>query len=754
MRSLSFAATLLAVLVALSGCGGDSSRLGGNASGGAGGDAAAGDVTLKVLSNRADLLNSGDALVEVLLANGVSAEGLKLDVDGRDVTAAVQRRSNGRLMGLVTGLPLGTSTLRARLANGRGSRIALSNHPQGGPVFSGPQVQPWLCVTADNGLGTALDAQCNGKTFTELQYKSVVTQSFAAYDPASPPRDLATATTTDGVTVPYIVRIETGTMNRGIYKLAVLFDPAKPWTPWEPQAGWNHKIMWLFGGGTAPFYTQDAAPSPLDDNALSSGFMVATGSMNVHGSNSNDNVSAESVMMLKERIAEQYGEIKFTIGEGCSGGGLQQHLIASQYPGLLDGLIPTCSYPDVWTTATEVVYCNLLNRYFTQTSPQMWAALPQQSEVMGHSSIASCQAWDATFATRFDPTVAANCNLPEAMVYNPVSNPEGARCTISDHMISVLGPRVPAVWEAVEKKRGKGFANRPVSNLGVQFGLTPLLSKLITPEQFVDLNEKIGGLDIDGQPMAGRNPIDPGSAALSYRAALLSDARQLARVPIIDLRGHDDVEIHTDDWTYAVRARLDRHNGGHGNQIIFTGAVPLVGDPAFACGGGISAGLGAGTPLPATPAGLCTHNPLLLMNRWLDAVHADTGAGELPEKVLRNRPADAVDTCFIAGAPVTNAAACAAAYPHYSNPLVQAGGPVATDNIDCQLKPLKIEDYAAALPSMTAAQFARLQAVFPRGVCDWSKPSNGDQPSVPWLGFGAGPGGVPLGAPPVAQAIR
>mgnify|MGYP003694656265 CR=1 FL=1 len=36
---------------------------------------------------------------------------------------------------------------------------------------------------------------------------------------------------TAGVTVPYIVRVERGTLNRGIYDIAVLFDPTKPaWT--------------------------------------------------------------------------------------------------------------------------------------------------------------------------------------------------------------------------------------------------------------------------------------------------------------------------------------------------------------------------------------------------------------------------------------------------------------------------------------------------------------------------------------------
>ena len=710
-----------------------------------------GALSLKMLSNRADLISGDDALVELLAPAGADLTALRFDVNGRDISPAFAKRENGRVMGLVTGLALGSNTLRVRSTNGSGVTITITNHPIGGPVFTGPQILPYICDTAGNGLGPAADTQCNAASTFALMYRSSLTGSFAAYDPASPPDDLANTTTDEGKTVPYIVRVETGVINRGIYKLAVLFNPDESPQPWASPAAWNHKVMWLFGGGTAPHYTQDPSPNPLDDTALSRGFMVATGGLHVHGNNSNDNVSAESVMMLKEQITEDYGEIRYVIGEGCSGGGLQQHLIASQYPGLLNGLIPTCSYPDVWTTATEVASCVLMNRYFNETAPQLWPTQGQQAVVMGHSTIAPCQAWEALFGARLDPRVAAGCNLPEEQVYNAETNPNGARCSISDHMISILGPRVSSVWGPVETQLGRGFANRPISSVGVQFGLLALQSNLILPEQFVDLNEKLGAIDIDGVVQTGRNAADPGSIPLAYRAALVSDARQLAKVPIIDLRGNDDVEIHTNDWSYVLRARLDRHNGGHGNQIIFTGAVPLVGDPAFSCAGGLSAGLG--DQGVSTPSELCTHNPLELMDRWLAAIEADASSESLERKVLKHKPADAVDTCFIAGQAITDTAVCNAAYPYFSNPLVQAGGPFATDNIECQLKPLDKADYAGVQPALSEAQFARLQAAFPTGVCDWSKPSASDQPSVPWLTFKAGPGGLPLGTAPVAKAL-
>ena len=58
-------------------------------------------------------------------------------------------------------------------------------------------------------------------------------------------------------------------------------------------------------------------------------------------------------------------------------------------------------------------------------------------------------------------------------------------------------------------------------------------------------------------------------------------------------------------------------------------------------------------------------------------------------------------------------------YSSHSFPREVAGADVASDIIKCQLKPPAASDYAVPF---SAAQWARLQAIFPSGVCDWSKP--------------------------------
>ena len=67
--------------------------------------------------------------------------------------------------------------------------------------------------------------------------------------------------------------------------------------------------------------------------------------LNNAGHNCNLVTQAESMVMAKERLVEQYGEIRYTIGTGCSGGSLTQQQVANAYPGIYQGILPQCSLP-------------------------------------------------------------------------------------------------------------------------------------------------------------------------------------------------------------------------------------------------------------------------------------------------------------------------------------------------------------------------------------------------------------------------
>ena len=481
-----------------------------------------GHVRILVLSNRADLISGGDALVQVVRPAGAASEKLTVTVGRRTVTSVF----NAAGVGLVTGLAVGRNTLTAELADGRGARIVITNHPIGGPIFAGPQVQPWVCNTQNPpansggsptvvpvGLGPPTDAKCDTKPAISYVYKNAVTGQFDSYDPSSPPAasSIATTTTDQGHTVPYIVRQEFGAQDRGIYAIAMLSTPG----------GWNHKLVTYFGASTAPDHEQSQPSAVLDDFALGRGFMTANSSMNINGENTNQVVSAEALMMLKEHIIETYGSIRYTIGEGCSGGSYQ-YMVAAMYPGLLDGIQPNCSFTDIWTTAPDVFDCGLLINYFENHPSEPW--VPQ---IDGHRDPSDCAMWDALFFGAGDPTKASNCELPSGTVYDPTARPTAVRCDIQDYEQAIWGQRPKSEWTTVEKKIGHGFANEPYGNTGVQYGLEALQKGLITPAEFADLNENIGGLTIDEKFQAQRTTVDANTAALAYRTGQVTDAHQL-----------------------------------------------------------------------------------------------------------------------------------------------------------------------------------------------------------------------------------
>ncbi len=166
-RPLRYTLLLAALMAAafgllLPGCGDSSGVGGGRLTPGA-------DSPIKVLSNRADLISGGDALVEVLLPAGTAASSVVMTLNGQDVSRQFALRENGRYMAQLSGLVLGENRLAARIGNGPTNTVAIVNHPNGGPVFAGPQPQPYSCSNADK----AINAQCDQPAEYSLLYKSI-----------------------------------------------------------------------------------------------------------------------------------------------------------------------------------------------------------------------------------------------------------------------------------------------------------------------------------------------------------------------------------------------------------------------------------------------------------------------------------------------------------------------------------------------------------------------------------------------------
>jgi hypothetical protein len=197
-----------------------------------------------------------------------------MKLNDRNVTGDFAMRANGRYEGRLNGLRVGRNVLTATAPGADSDRIAIRNHPNGGPVFSGPQVQPWVCRNGSE------HPKCAAPTTYEYQYKSSIDGGLHPYDPDNPPSDVAKTTTQTGETVPFIVRIETGYQDRDQYKIAVLDQPGKHWQPWNPQPQFNHKLLITHGAscgidhqsGEAPSVTGDTVGGSSPTTALGMGF--------------------------------------------------------------------------------------------------------------------------------------------------------------------------------------------------------------------------------------------------------------------------------------------------------------------------------------------------------------------------------------------------------------------------------------------------------------------------------------------------
>jgi len=650
---------------------------------------AADRLILTVLSGRTDMITGGDALIKVSAAATVT-------LNGKDISPSVK---NG--IALVTGLPVGKSTLQAKSAR-ETATLELTNYPIVGPVFSGPHQKPFVCQTEAWKLGKAVDENCSAPTRVEWMYGSTTpgqgrgaTAFKPLADPAAKPADLAEATV-NGQHVPFIVRVETGTINRAVYQIAMLHDPSAPApSPWTAKPYWNGRLVYTFGGSCMAGYVQGSSSgNVMNYEQLSRGYAVASSSLNVFGNNCNGVLSAETLMMVKERFVESIGVPVHTIGLGGSGGAMAQYVIAQNYPGLLDGILPSATFPDATTYFIESEDCRLVLRpYLNKTN----LTEEQKRTIGGFSTWGTCDRSYANRPGRLDPK-DCDADIPKELRYDPVTNPKGARCSIYDGMVNIFG-RDPKT----------GFARRPHDNVGVQYGLGALNRGEISKEVFLDLNEKAGGYDIDVNWQAARTVADPDAIRIAYESGMsVSGGGGLRDTPIIDARGYSDPsgDFHESYHSFKARARLVKANGNADNQVMIKGA---------------------GAPFTRAQAELVTR-----MDRWLDAIDADTSNRPKAQKVAASKPKDLTDGCYTADGRFISETAeygkdnqCNRLYPPHSAPRLEAGAPLTDDIWKCQLKPIDARDYKA---TFTDAEKARLQKIFPGGVCDWSKPGVNERP--------------------------
>ena len=708
----------------------------------------AGRIEITTLSARADLVSGGDVLVRIVVAS--RGARLRATLNGRDVTTAFKIESDaGREalagasshLALLTGLVDGPNALRVSsgIAGVPDETLRLTNYPITGPIISGPHQKPFVCQTETfklpdgSTLGPATDANCSAPTNVQYVYLAHgAKQLQPLHDTTTRPANVEMVGIRSRFgapgSFPFIVRVETGTMNRGIYQNLVLHDPTtdRAPTPFTPPPAWNGRLIALHGVGCpSGWYRQGGVMgvNPLSGAniaRLGEGYAIFINTLNHPTNSCNAFLAGETTMMGKEHVIEEFGVPDFTVSIGTSGGAYTSLQIADEFPGLFDGILINATFPDALSIAIAGMDAHLLANYLSAID----AGALTPAQVVAISGYQGLKAFiDAALQSqRTDPIATRqdiegykpavwNEAVPDRLKYDVGTNPRGARPTVFDAAINIYGA-----------DPNTGFALRPFDNVGVQYGLAALTAGTITPAQFLDLNERIGGFDQDSNPVASRSIGDRSAIKRAYQAGVtLGGGGGLASIPVFDDGAYNDERGYHYQWYhFAIRERLVKQNGNADNHVMWRG--PVQAEAAWDA-----------------------------FIKWMEATThaAPSRANETArERVIRTKPADVVDGCWIVDADKrasfiaerqtfssTPDSKCNTAYPSSAFVRYVAGGPLDANVLKCQLGPIA----PAAYPSFTSAEVQRLKTIFPNGICDYSKPGIDQTRVVPWASFGPAP---------------
>jgi hypothetical protein len=720
-------------------------------------------VDLAVLSSQPNQVSGGDALIRVSASSGLLGT-LRVERNGEDVTGAFSPQG-GALVGLVDGLELGKNEL-AVVDSSTGKRLAqrkLFNYPTEGPIFSGPHQDPFVCKTIQAGLGEPIvdnqqglgfrvlnpdgstagwSLDCSAHTVVDYRYRGTDGQFKPLPSDGSRPADLATTQLPDGRVVDYVVRRERGTIDRFIYSFAMLApfgeDPSHIDT-----SEWNRKAIFTFDGGVAIGHNQGTpGGSALLDTGLRQGYAIIHSSGTRTSTHYNLELGGETALMTKEEFIERYGVPQYTVGLGGSGGAIQQYVYGQNHPGLIDAGIPQRSYPDMVTQTIHVGDCELLEYYMdvTNGANPKWQNWDNREWLIGLNG-------SSTFPNPYRGGAAGSDECVNGwrgltpLALNPLFGSAGAGTERMD-------PAVMAAvkWTHFDDLRNiygvapNGYARQTGDNVGVQYGLQALREGKVTPAEFLDLNARVGSwkdpqdMVQEGQPFLPTGGFDPWSSRnmrlspdggvtpaprregdisamnAAYNHGLYFDGD--IDIPLIDQRDYleEELNMHNSHQSFVSRRRMLDHDGDASNQVIwFIGPNPQRDIAAEA---------------------------LQVIDQWLANIrqHPDL-------TVAQNKPADATDRCFTSqGAEIARGAHawdgildnnpagdCTKAFPPHSTSRIVAGSPFRGGVYKCQLQ--SVDDaiarglYGSWTPSPT--ELARLEQIFPTGVCDYTLPDAG-----------------------------
>jgi len=644
--------------------------------------------------------------------------------------------------------------------------IALGTSGPSNSLYSGTKQYPFYCMTIDSNLGQPLVDNQEG--FGVPVYQSIAlkekiigyskdcnVQSQLLYftissegkiDEYSFKQSSRTLTKHDK-----LFRVEQGTINRFVYTLIM------PITTKEvgnrlAKSQWNKRLIYQFNGGSGIGYRQGRQTAPRvmkrQVEQLRAGYAVISSSGNRTSYTYNMLLAEDTARRVKKQFTSLYGQPLYTVGIGGSGGGLAQYLIAQNSTGILDGLIPLYSYPDMISQTIYALDCDLLNNYFTFRAKDRatWNDWEKRQQIEGMNARNNFPQRTGylqpvnQFMAGFIPSLPKGnneCINGYFGLSSYINNPKQGFIRNFFHP-EVVEKTHWSYWQDLQQLLGNGtdgFAASTWDNVGVQYGLSALLADKISIANFIDINQKIGGWKPQSQmtaesiltPLGRKMPLwlslwgnhnitkviqnvaprHQGSIKAMH-AAYRSGQVFIGKVtlPIIDVRHYleDDLDMHHVSASFYSRLRITKANGHSDNHVIW------LSDKAY------------------NPAG----EAFDLMDQWLLAKN-----GNKLSDVIDAKPTSLTDTCFdhqgeviAQGVGIFNGAwnanpqnlgRCQQVFPMYGTSRIQAGGTWSGDIFKCQLIPVERAITQGLYRQHDLTNYKTLlKRIFPQGVCDYS----------------------------------
>ncbi len=648
------------------------------------------------------------------------------------------------------------------------------------PLFSGNNDYPFLCSTQHSGLGQPLvdnqskigisvygvneqgkknnqlvgySKDCSLPTQVQYFVKDEELEGFLKVEDKP----------TLAKDVSKLIRVETGSINRFIYVLAMPVSKADLPEKFDPGK-WNNRLIYRFKGGVGIGHKQGHVSIGKllyeHEEQLEQGYAVAF-STGTQTSNHYDIwLSEDTALRVKAQFSSRYGTPIYTIGIGGSGGAIQQYLLSQNHPGIIDAAIPLYSYPDMVTQVSYALDCELMEYYFDVTSgEEKWQHWPNRQLVEGSNAL---QDFDNRYGNLQGIAGILNGDFSQM--------PEGAsECTNgwrgpAQH---INNPYFFSKYHQVSREtflqvdwshwgnlshyygtHNNGFGKRFWDNQGIQYGLKSLLNKQLSIKDFINLNQYIGGWKVpedmenerfwhisgddslkrlslwgfhnmthEGErKLATRSQGDAGAIEAAYASGLVYLG--LSDLPIIDLRHYLDhkLDMHHSLASFTSRKRIQNAMGHSDHQLIWM----MEKDD----------NLSRRELMRSLPI----NDALLVLDRWLINIKTHPQKG-----VVANRPVAANDRCYDVDKNVIDSGehtwdgqwnnrlmgTCQKQFPHFNHSRLMAGDNIFSDTLKCETTSVAqaIRNGMYGALDMKPYQ-AQLSRIFPNGVCKFKQEVN------------------------------